>query len=270
MAQHALPMDDYAFLSKLQAISDDNQTRNIWEFYWKFKDTAKTRHNRIEEAVLFAIGQLVWVQPHEIERILDELTDVWAKFMIDGYWAKAKCMTYGELSDYIKKAQKKIYEVVTPPEDEVATPPVVTPTEDKVVTPTEDKVVTVYDRLLAQFETQEIPPSILQIMAGWCDRPRDFLSPQGEIETRDFQKESKEGVRRISIKFGIHDHDRVFYAFEDGHYEVHKMEYAGGFSVTMTQMCSIKPRAFHLEKSWKEWYVEKNPQTTLIKLNKSY
>ena len=247
-------MDGHAFFCKLQPILPDNLTRNIWQFYWKPKDTAKTRDNRIWEAVLFAIGQLVWVYSHEVERILDELKDVWAEFMIDGYWAKAKCMTYGELSDYIKKAQKKIHEVVTPPEDEVVT------SQDEVVTP-QDGGVTFYETLSKTVETQKVPLHIFQVMAGWC--------PGGEIKIREFVKMSMNGVHRVVIKFGIRDHDRVFYAYDDGHYEVHKSEYAGGFSVTMTQMCSIKPGVFHLEESWKEWYVKRNPHTT-IKFNKSY
>ena len=227
----------FAFSSRLQAISDENKDLNIYDFFWQFNDTAETRRNRIKSAVGFAIGQLVWVQSHQIEWILDELEDV---------WAQAERMTYGELSDYIKKAQKKIYEVVTPPEDEVVTPP-------------KGGGVTFYKTLSKTVETQEVPPHILQLLAGFCEG--------GDIEIREFVKMSRKGVHRVVIKFGIRDHDRVFYAYDDGHYEVHKSEYAGGFSVTMTQMCSIKPAAFHLEESWKEWYVKKNPHTT-IKFNK--
>ena len=238
-------MDGPAIFCLLQPILAHNLTYTIPEFHWKRKDTAKTRDDRIWEAVLFAIGQLVCVYPHEVKRILDELKGVWAAFMIDGYWAKEFLMTYGGLSDYIKRAQKKIHEVVTPPKDEVVPAP----------------VVTVYDRLLAQLETQEIAPSILEILECWC---------AGTPETGEIVKTSRDGVNRIVINFGSGDYDRVFYAYDDGHYEVHKLEYAGGFSRSVTtQLCSIKPRAFHLEESWQEWYVKRNPHTT-IKFNKTY
>ena len=177
-------------------------------------ENVNAKRDRLEPVIRFAIGQTVGVHPHQIGVILDELADVWA----------LQILTYGELSAYIMKAQKKIYEESTSPEDKEVTPPEdkeVTSPEDKVVTSPEDKVVTLYDLLETQFETQEIPLRIREILAVWSP------GAQGEITTGDSQKESKKEVRRISIRFGIHDHDRVFYAFEDGHYEVHKIEHAG-------------------------------------------
>ena len=257
-------MDGNPFFCKLQPILPDNLTRNIWEFYWKPNDTAKTRDKRIWEAVLFATCQLVWVYSHQVERILGELKKVWAAFMIDGYWAKEFVMTYGGLSDYIKRAQKKILEVVTPPKDEVVPAPVVpapvvTPPEDEGATP--DQPFTFYRILSKNLQTQQVPSHIRQEMERWCP---------GTLETGEIVKTSRDGVNRIVINFGSRDYDRVFYAYDDGHYEVHKLEYAGGFSRSVTtQLCSIKPRAFKLQKSWQEWYVERNPHTT-IKFNKTY
>jgi hypothetical protein len=253
-------MDGNPSFCKLQPIVPENLTYNIREFYWKDNDTAKTRDTRIWEAVLFAICQLVWVYSHQVGRILGELKDVWAAFMIDGYWAKEFVMTYGGLSDYIKRAQKKILEVVTPPKDEVVPAPVVpAPVVPAPVVPA--PVVTVYDRLLAQLETQQIEPSILEILEPWC---------AGTPETGEIVKTSRGGVNRIVINFGSRDYDRVFYAYDDGHYEVHKLEYAGGFSRSVTtQLCSTKPRAFKPQESWQEWYVKRNPHTT-IKFNKTY
>jgi len=262
----------------------ENLTYNIPEFYWGGpNDTAKTRDTRIWEAVLFAICQLVWVYSHQVGRILGELKDVWAAFMIDGYWAKEFVMTYGGLSDYIKRAHKKILEVVTPPEDDVlpapvapapvvpapvVTPPVVTPPEDEGVTP--EQPFTFYRILSNNLQTQQVPSHIRQEMERWCP---------GTVETGEIVKTSKHGVNRIVINFGSRDYDRVLYAYDDGHYEVHKLEYAGGFSRSVTtQLCSTKPRAFKLQESWQEWYVDRNkvlaslghPLHRTIKFNKTY
>jgi hypothetical protein len=91
------------------------------------------------------------------------------------------------------------------------------------------------------------------------------LSPDdpGEIRFGALQRESKKGLHRISTRFGIHGHNQVFYVYEDGHYEVHKIEYAG-FSVTLTLMGSSNPATKTLSKeSWKDWKERKNRQKLL-------
>ena len=263
-------MDGNPSFCKLQPIVPENLTDDIPEFCCEPNDTAKTRDKRIWGAIFFATCQLEWVYSHQVERILGELKNVWAAFMIDGYWAKKFVMTYGGLSDYIKRAQKKILEVVTPPEDEVLPAPEdegVTPPKDEGVTP--EQPFTIYRILWKNLQTQQVPSHIRQEMERWCP---------GTLETGELVKTSMNGVNRIAINFGSRDYDRVLYAYDDGHIEVHKLEYAGGFSRSVTtQLCSIKPRAL-VQKSWREWHVDRNkvlaslghPLHRTIKFNKTY